>query len=61
MYNCGYCPEYGKGINQDFLRDAKYYHLSAEKNTASAENSFGMCLERGNGIHEGLVSGGTIL
>jgi hypothetical protein len=50
MYNFGRCLEYGKGIEQDFDRAAKYYRLSAERKNAAAENSFGICLERGIGV-----------
>jgi TPR repeat protein len=47
--------EYGKGIDQDFVRAAKYYRLSAELNNAAAQNSFGICLERGIGLQSNLV------
>jgi TPR repeat protein len=36
------------------IRAAKYYHLSAESNEPSAENSFAICLERGIGVHSNL-------
>jgi TPR repeat protein len=54
MYNFGRCLEYGKGIDKDFLRAAKYYRLSAELENSAAQNSFGICLERGIGVHKNL-------
>jgi hypothetical protein len=47
--------EYGKGIDQDFIRAAKYYHLAAELDDADAQNSFGICLERGIGFQSNLA------
>jgi TPR repeat protein len=46
--------EYGKGIEKDLIRAAKYYRLAAELNKPSAENSFGICLERGIGVDSNL-------
>jgi TPR repeat protein len=45
----------GKGIGQDFIRATKYYHLAAEFNNADAQNSFGICLERGIGVQSNLA------
>jgi TPR repeat protein len=50
MHNFARCLESGKGIDQDFIRVAKYYRRSAELKNAAAENSFGICLERGIGV-----------
>jgi hypothetical protein len=36
------------------FRAAKYYRLSADMKNASAENSFGICLERGIGVQKNL-------
>jgi hypothetical protein len=55
MYNFGRCLEYGKGIDQNVLRAAKYYRLSAEQQNASAQNSFGICLERGIGVQKNML------
>jgi TPR repeat protein len=51
LYNYERCLEDGKRIGQDAI---KYYRLSAEKENAAAENSFGFCLERGIGVHNNL-------
>jgi TPR repeat protein len=51
LYNCACRLEYGKGIDQDFIRAARYYRRSAELKNAAAENSFGICLVRGIGVH----------
>jgi TPR repeat protein len=36
------------------FRAAKYYRLASELNHAAAQNSFGICLERGIGVHKNL-------
>jgi hypothetical protein len=37
--------KYGKGIGENVSRAVKYYRLSADLNSASAQNSFGISLE----------------
>jgi TPR repeat protein len=37
------------------IREAKYYRIPAELNEPSAENSFGICFERGIGVHSNLI------
>jgi hypothetical protein len=44
----------GERIEQDFIRAATDHRLSAELNELSAENSFGIFLERGIGVHSNL-------
>jgi TPR repeat protein len=51
LYNFGRCLEYGKGIERDFVRAAKYSRLAAVLNHPMAENSFGVCLKRPLGVH----------
>jgi serine/threonine protein kinase len=46
--------ECGKG-GRDLDRAAKFYRLSAEKGNAAAQNSFGICLERGTGVRKNLL------
>jgi TPR repeat protein len=46
--------EYGKGVRQNQLRAAKFYRMSAEKDNAAEQNSFGICLERGIGAQKSL-------
>jgi hypothetical protein len=55
LYNVARCLEYGKGIDQDSISAAKYDHLSAELSDADAQNSFGICLERGIGVQSKLA------
>jgi hypothetical protein len=50
LYNYARCLEYGKGIGQDFIRAAKYYHLSAELNDADPQNSLGIFFEQGMAV-----------
>jgi serine/threonine protein kinase len=50
MYNFGRCLEYGRGIEQDFIRAAKFYRRAADLGNAAAQTSFGVCLERGIGV-----------
>jgi hypothetical protein len=54
MNNFGRCLEYGQSIEQNFIRAAKYYRLSAEEKNAEAMNNFGICLECGIGVQANL-------
>jgi hypothetical protein len=47
--------EYGLGIECDLMRAAKYYRKAAELGDPSAQNSFGIFLERGIGFGSNLA------
>jgi TPR repeat protein len=47
--------EYGKGIDQDLFRAAKYHRMSVQSKNAAAQNSVEICLEQGIGVHKNLL------
>jgi TPR repeat protein len=49
---CGWCSYAGKGIPVDFTVAAEFFKKVSGSNDADGANSFGCCLEQGEGIDE---------
>ena len=50
QYRLGFIYHMGKGVDQDYQKAAKWYHLAAEQGHAVAQNNLGWMYDEGKGV-----------